>query len=48
MSLNEAGVAPVSDLCSSTETWFGTASMKETPGIFCVCCVGGTVCCTVQ
>ena len=34
MSLNEAGVAPVSDPCSSTETWFGTASMNETPGIF--------------
>ena len=33
MSLNEAGVAPVSVLCSSTETWFGTASMNETPGM---------------
>ena len=33
MSLNEAGVAPVSVLCSSKETWFGTASMNETPGM---------------
>ena len=39
MSLNEVGVAPVSVLCSSRETWFGMASMNETAGMVVSLCL---------